>query len=188
MSPPIMLAQDVRDRRRALAFVRRHVRQLYGGIPPPAQIFFYAEHRRRICGTIALDFAGRGEKFLLESIYGIDYDRTPWPFEREKIAQFSRWWTTRPGIGVHLMYAAHAYALGQGKRFGIVEVKPRIVARVEEFGMTLVKVAGAILQIKGESSRGERYYAIPPAPQLYMFALRANAAALARSISLQGGP
>jgi len=129
----VRLVQTARDRRRALAFVRYHVRQLYGGIPPPSRILFLAEHNRRICGTMALDFADSKEKFPVESIYDIDYSRTPWPFERSQIAQFSKWWTTRPGLGVRLMHTAHIYALAKGKKFGLVEVKPRIVTRVEEF-------------------------------------------------------
>ena len=56
-------AETARDQRRALGFVRRHVRRLYGGIPPPSQIFLFAERKRRICGTIALDFSDGLEMF-----------------------------------------------------------------------------------------------------------------------------
>ncbi len=188
MSVPIMLAESARDRRRALAFVRRHVRRLYGGIPPPSQILLYAEHHRRICGTIALDFADTLERFPLETIYRIDYAKTPWPFERHKIAQFGKWWTARPGVAIPLMHAAHVHALEQGKRFGLVEAKSQIVTKVKEFGMSLVEVEEAILKIQGVSSRGEGYYAIPPPPRLYMFDIPINSAALARYIELQEGP
>jgi hypothetical protein len=179
MSLSIILAESRQDRRRALAFVRGHVRKLYGGIPPPSQVFLFSEHAKRICGTIALDFTSSLGKFLLETIYQVDYLQTPWPFDRQQIAQFSKWWATRPGVAVHLMHAAHVYALAHGKRFGLVEVKPPIVARVTELGMTLVEVPGAILRVQGVSSRGEGYYAISPLPQLYMFDIQANAIALA---------
>lgn len=184
MSAQIILARNPQERRRALAFVRRHVRRLYGGIPPPSQILLFAEQSHRICGTIALDFADGTERFPLETIYRIDYAQTPWPFERKEIAQFGKWWTTLPGVAVRLMHAAHVHALTEGKKFGLVEAKPPIVARVEEFGMSLVGVKGAVLQIQGVSSRGEGYYATPPFPQLYMFDIFANAAALESCIGL----
>lgn len=179
----IIMARTTRDRRRALAFVRRHVRRLYGGIPPPSQILFLAQHSGRICGTMALDFAGPERLFPLEAIYQINYSRTPWPFERERIAQFSKWWTTRPGIAVRLMHAAHVHALSESKQFGLVEVKPRIVARVEEFGMSLVEVPGAVLQTQVVSLRGEGYYQTLPPPRLYMFDLNSNTAALVRYLA-----
>jgi hypothetical protein len=157
-----------------MAFVRRNVRRLYGGIPSPSQTYLYAERGRRICGTIALDFADDGRMLPLESLYRIDYSGTPWPFEREKMAQFSKWWVSKRGMGVNLMHAAHAYALEQGKRIGLVEVKPRIVARVAEFGMVLVEVQRAVLLIQGISSRGEGYYAGWPRPTLFMFDILAN--------------
>jgi hypothetical protein len=186
MAPQIMLAGSPQERSRALAFVRRHVRRLYGGIPPPpSQILLFAEQNRRICGTIALDFSDRTGKFPLEAIYCIDYTQTPWPFERKIISQFGKWWTTLPGVAVNLMYAAHGHALAKGKKFGLVEAKPPIVARVEEFGMSLVEVKGAVLQIQGVSSRVEGYYSTLPLPQLYMFDIRANAAVLTRYIELQ---
>ncbi|HEX4961387.1 MAG TPA: hypothetical protein VF173_11150 [Thermoanaerobaculia bacterium] len=185
MAVSIVLAGCARDRRRALAFVRRHVRRTYGGIPPPSQIVLFAERNRRICGTIALDFADSSGRFPLEAIYSIDHSQTPWPFKREEIAQFGKWWTTLPGVAVRLMHAAHAHALAEGKSCGLVEVKPPIVARVAEFGMVLLEVPGAVLQIHGVSARGEGYYATLPLPQLYMFDIRANAAALTRYIELQ---
>jgi hypothetical protein len=178
MSTQIMLARSAQERRRALAFVRRHVRRLYGGIPPPSQILLFAERGHRICGTIALDFTDDLERFPLESIYCIDYTQTPWPFERKEISQFGKWWATRPGVAVRLMHAAHVYALAEGKKLGLVEAKPPIVERVEEFGMSLVEVKEAVLKIQGVSCRGEGYYAISPRPQLYMFDIRANATAL----------
>jgi hypothetical protein len=188
MCASITLAASSHDRRRALAFVRRHVRQRYGGIiPPPSQIMLFAEQNRRICGTIALDFADGTRRFPLEAIYRIDKARTPWAFEREKIAQFGKWWTTRPGVALYLMQAAHRHALTDGKRFGLVEAKPRIVARVGEFGMALIEVPGAALLIEGATTRGEGYYATLPPPRLYMFDIPANAAALARYIKAQGG-
>ena len=188
MTTPILMARSPQERRRVLAFVRRQVRRLYGdGIPPSAQILLFAEQNRRICGTIALDFAESYGKFPLEAIYRIDYAQTPWPFDRTAIAQFGKWWKTRPGIAVHLMHAAHVHALSRGKRFGLCEVKPTVLNRVEELGMTLVEVPGAILQIQGVSARSEGYYVIPPPPQLYMFDIRANTVALARYIELQEG-
>lgn len=185
MYEPIMLVGSRQERRRVLAFVRRQVRRLYGGIPPPSQILLFAERNHRICGTIALDFADGTGKFPLEAIYRIDYTQMPWPFQRQVIAQFSKWRTHRPGVAVRLMHAAHLHALAEGKRFGLAEAKPGIVTRVEEFGMTLIEVPGAVLQIQGMSSRREGYYATLPPPQLYMFDIRANAAALARYIKLQ---
>jgi hypothetical protein len=182
----IMLAESRKDRRRALAFVRRHVRRLYGGIPPPSQILLFAERNRRICGTMALDFAEAAGRFHLEDVYSIDYERTPRPFRRPVIAQFSKWWTTKSGVAVQLMLAAHDYAMNHGKTTGLVEVKPRIVARVREFGMALVEVPGAILRIHGMSDRGEGYYAGPPFPKLYMFDIAANAAELKRYVEIQG--
>jgi hypothetical protein len=182
----IVLAESRKDRRRTLAFVRRHVRRLYGGIPPPSQILLFAEQNGRICGTMALDFAGVEDRFHLEDVYGIDYVQTPWPFERPLIAQFSKWWTTRPGVAVHLMLAAHEHALKCGKKVGLVEVKPRIVERVGEFGMVLTEVPGATLQIHGLSGRGEGYYAEPPFPKLYMFDIAANATALRWYTESQG--
>jgi hypothetical protein len=147
MSVPIALAACARDRRRASAFVRRHVRRTYGGIPPPSQILLFA------------DSLG---KFPLEAIYSIDYSQTPWPFKHEEIAQFGKWWTTLPGVGVSLMHAAHAHALVAGKSFGLVEVKPSILAKVAEFAMALSEVPRAVLQIHRVSSRGEGYYATLP--------------------------
>lgn len=185
-SVPIALAVCSRDRRRVLAFVRRHVRRIYGGgIPPPSQILLFAERNRRICGSIALDFADSLGRFPLEAIYRIDHSQTPWPFKREDIAQFGKWWTTLRGIGVCLMQAAHTHALAAGKSFGLVEVKPSIVVKVAGFGMALIEIPRAALQIHEASSRGQGYYTTPPPPQLYMFDIRANAAALTRYIELQ---
>ncbi len=182
----IVPAATARDRRRALGYVRRHVRRLYGGIPPPSQILLFAERKHRICGTIALDFAEASGKFPVEDIYRIDYARTPWPFERERIAQFGKWWVSAPGVAVRLMHAAHLHALTKGKSVGLVEAKVRIVERVKDFGMTLILVPGAVLQVQGVSARGEGYYASLPLPRLYMFDIRANVAVLARYVSLRG--
>jgi len=176
----VRLAKGGRERRRVLAFVRRHVRRLYGGIPPPSQILFFTERNHRICGTIALDFAEGSERLPLESIYQIYTAQTPWKFDRGKIAQFSKWWATEPGVAVHLMQTAHLYALREGKRFGLAEAKPPILAKVEELGMALVEIPGATLLIQGISLRGEGYYAEPPPPCLYMFDISTNAAALER--------
>lgn len=181
----IILAASSRDRRRALAFVRYHVRRLYGGTPSPSQIFLLAERNGRTCGTIALDFALSAERFPLESIYRIDFDRSPWPFERENIAQLGRWWTTRPGVAVRLMHSAHMYALANGKRLALVEAKARIIARLVEFGMAPVEVPGAVLEVRIASLRGEGYYQISPPPRLYMFDLQSNATKLEEYISRQ---
>jgi hypothetical protein len=182
MPTEILLASGTRDRRRALAFVRRHTRQLYGGFPPPPEILFLAERNGRVCGTIALDFADDTQRFPVEFLYRIIYSQAPWPFERARIAQFGRWWATAPGIGVRLMHAAHLHALEAGKTLGLAEAKPQIVTRVKEFGMNLTEIPGAILQSREASSRGEGYYTTPPAPRLYMFDIGANAAALSRHV------
>jgi hypothetical protein len=181
----IRLAGSPQERRRALAFVRRNVRRRFGGIPPPSEILFFAEKDSRICGTIALDFAGDAGRFHLEEIYRFDYARMPWVVNRGMIAQFGKWWAKQPGIAVRLMHSAHVHVLARGKSFGLAEAKPRIVRRVEEFGMQLVKVPGATLQVHGMSSRGEGYYATLPFPELYMFDLRTNLVALSRYIKAQ---
>jgi hypothetical protein len=130
-----------------------------------------------MCGTIALDFVEKG-RLPLESIYCIDYGKTPWPFELESIAQFGRWCATRPGVAVRLMHAAHRHALAEGKRLGLAEAKPPIVGRVQEFGMVLVEISGATLQCQSISVQREGYYSTPPAPRLYLFDIDQNASAL----------
>ena len=186
MSVPIMLAESPQERHRVLAFVREQARRLYGGpAPTPSQILFFAELDCGICGTISLDFADGTRKLPLESIYCFDRNQTPWPFEPEMIAQIGKWWATHPGVAVQLMHVAHVYALAAGKAFGLAEAKPRIIARVGEFGMTHVEVPGALLRTRKMSSSGKGYHVTPPPPQLYMSDIRANAAALANYIDCQ---
>jgi hypothetical protein len=82
------------------------------------------------------------------------------------------------------MYAAYKHALARGKRLGLAEAKPAIMARVEEFGMSHVRIPGAVLQDSREVSRCRGYYASLPLPQLYTFDIQSNASALGRYIEL----
>jgi hypothetical protein len=147
-------------------------------------MLLYAEAHRRLCGTITLDFVGRSGKLPLEFIYRIGQGEPPWALERNEVAQFGKWWAIRPGVAVHLMHAAYTHALAKGKRLGLAEAKPAIMARVEGFGLSHVKVPGAVLQNSEVLSRCKGYYASMPLPQLYMFDIRANSVALGRHLEL----
>lgn len=174
----ISLVKTDQERTEALDFINKTAAKLYDcDPPPPPEVIFTAKEGAGIVGTVALEL-GSGQPFPLEIIYEFDYQKTPWPFQRELIAQFGRWMATVRGISKSLMYKVTEHALLNGKIYGLTEVKEPVRLIVQNMGIELRPIPGARLLIEKIIEKERGYYLSLPSPNLFMVSLQQKLDAL----------
>lgn len=136
--------------------------------PPPPQIIFVAYQEHKIIGTMGLNFSQNNKPFYLENHYNFDITKTPFPFEREKIAQYGRWFSIIPNISSSLFYLTTDYAIKKNKIWGLGEMKKTIAERVMKFGVNLFLINDTELIFENIPKEEKQYYLTLPPPSLYM--------------------
>lgn len=185
MSIEIRLLTTEAERATAVRFIAENAFRWHQCKPPPApQLLFGAWDGTEIVGTIALDFGDAQTPLPIEQLYEIDYGEFPWLREREKIAQFGRFFVTQPDISVALLYVATTYALACGKLYGLSEAKPHVPKRFAELGIRLQEVKRAQLVEKHIPADGLSYYQSAPQPRLWGVSLHEKAAALRTPVTV----
>lgn len=162
-------------------FIRNIMRTHYHCDPHSLpQSVFIALNGDELVGTMAL-IMSEGEPFPLESIYKLDYRTFPESFDRTRVVQFGRWIATQPKISELVAYAAMRYALSEGKRWGIGEVKPKIARRYAQIGLDIIPLGG-IPHIENVPEEVRAYYFEPPQPMPCALSLFAAVARLREKV------
>lgn len=168
----IALAETEEEKRNAEQFVEWMALKWYACSPPPkTEVLFAARNHREVVGTIGLDFSDSAEPFRLEHSYDIDYPNAPWPFDRAKLAQYSRWLANAPNISSALIYCSAAHALNLGKVYGFGETKPFLLSKLWKFGMDVKVIPHRAFHIEAIPEDARGYYLKGPPSVLFMMEL-----------------
>jgi hypothetical protein len=149
------------------------------------EVVFLALRSREPVGAIALSLGVDGT-LPIEEIYVLDYRTFPQIYERAKVVQLGRWIATMPNISEALFCVAVRYAMGRGCRWGIGEMKPKVVRRFRRMGMKVIPLSGEP-NIKNIPPDVLPYYLLPPAPAAYLIILREAERALAKRVASLAG-
>lgn len=179
----VRLVCDQGEREKALGFINQRAFSLYRATPPPPPQFLFAAYcDDEIVGTMGLDFSSGQQPFPLETHWRFDGDATPFSFERDRIAQYGRWITTKPGVSAPMVYASTLFARARGKTYCFAEAKPPVAERLAEMGCPPVPIPNASLQLENVPESGRQYYISEPAPMLYMIDLEQVERAMIRAL------
>ncbi len=174
----ISLVRNKREREKALSFLQGMIKKWYNCAPLYLpKLVIVAKRGSEIVGTSGIEFIDGRKKFSLEVIYEFDWEKTSFPYPRSLFVECGRWAATIPDISGALLYASAVYALKHGKIYGIGEAKGRVVTRFKELGLDL-HFLDAKLLLEKISPASRNYYVVEPIPQVCMFSVEQEEAAL----------
>ena len=173
--PParIGVAADPEERTEAIEYIEHAMRARFECDPPPTHgCILVARLGRKLVGSIALQGTERGDPFAIEKHYDFDADAAPYPFDRSRIVEGTRWAAQYPGVSKDLVLESMRLAVALGKRFMLIEAKPHAIDRLGELGFMFLPIPGALLRVDRirpmVGDRGMRYFLDQPAPSLYL--------------------
>ncbi len=110
-----------KERTEAIIYLSEHMREKYGSCPPPETTppdLFVAFEGDIVIGTLGLQFGTKDKPLPFEQLFTFDPLKAPINYNREQTVYYSRWNSSRPGIGLALWFAATRYAIQKGLIFG----------------------------------------------------------------------
>ncbi len=125
------------ERERAIAYISEHMREKHGACPPPEsapECIFIAIEDTTIVGSLAMEFGRNDAPLPFEQFFLFDRARVPIHYVREKTIYYSRWNSSRPGLGKAVWYAASRYALGRDMIYTAQTIRDSMIARYASFG------------------------------------------------------
>jgi hypothetical protein len=175
--PTFHVALNDTEKAESLHFIETNMRKSFHCEPPPTKgLTCFVRIDDEIAGTLVLQGSTQDALFPAEEHYSFSTINTPFPFDRTRIVQASRWLAIKKGITYTLVRGAFTLAYELGKQFVLIEAKPYSTKRLAELGIDCIAIPNAALLIDivratiGED--GMAYFIEPPQPTLYMISIK----------------
>ena len=159
-----------RERDAAIAYISEKMRKKYGSCPPPETTppdICLALEKGAIVGALGILFGRTDAPLPIEALFDFDPSLVPVPYVREKTVYYSRWNSSRPGIGLAVWLAASLHAKYRGIVYTAATGKQDMLDYYRErFGCIWHPIPGAAIReaCVGESERGYFFGAERPTP------------------------
>ena len=172
----IRLCADIRERAWAIEYICENMRRKYGSCPPPSTTpadVCIAVEGSAIIGALGLHFGKSGVPLPIETLFQFEREAAPIPYVREQTVYYSRWNSSRQGIGLAVWLAASEYARKQGAIFtAATGKKPMLDFYRTAFGCEWFPIPGASVRIEQVGDTEREYFFADERPMPWLGILK----------------
>jgi hypothetical protein len=170
MSTTIIIRQTegAAERMRAIDYISRNMRIRHGACPPPETTppyLFVAFDGDEIVGSLGILFGQKDAELPIEEFFHFDRALVPIPYVREKTIYYSRWNSSRPGIGPAIWLAASLYAKQCGTVYTTQTITDVMLQRYQSFGCTWHPIPGVTVREENIAETERVYFFAEDGPR-----------------------
>ena len=168
-------AAGIAERAAAIAYISENMRRKHGSCPPPESSpphIFIAIERETIVGSLGMVFGEKDAELPIEKLFSFDRSAVPIPYVREATVYYSRWNSSRSGVGLAVWLAASLYAARRGMTYTAQTIKDEMYPRYLTFGCSWHRIPNATVRRESVGDTEREYFLTDNPPHPWLGVLR----------------